>query len=86
MTSLQSLSAYPWREPRFDCDFGVAITDDCGRELLARVGNSSEGGFMAECEEKLQIGQHIRAILPDRGEVLAEVRWALGWQFGAKLI
>ena len=37
-----------------DCD--IVIDDGCGRELEARLGNISAGGFMCECEERLPLG------------------------------
>ena len=75
--------AYVPREPRWECDFDVVIVDEIGRELIGRVANISEGGFMAECDEKLRPGEIVRVNLPGRGQVNAEVRWALGGRFGA---
>ena len=74
------------RPPRWECEADIVIADDCGRELMARLANISEGGFMAECEEKLRIGAVLRVTLPDRGPVTAEVRWAVGWRFGAMIL
>ena len=77
---------YVARPPRWECDAEITVADDCGRELMARLANISEGGFMAECEEKLPLGAIVEVALPDRGVVRAEVRWALGWRFGAKIL
>ena len=77
---------YAARPPRWACDIDVAIHDDCGRELLGRLANLSDAGFMAECEEKVRIGSIVEVAIPDRGRVRAEVRWALGWRFGAKIL
>lgn len=74
------------RDPREPCNMDAVITDDCGRELTAWLGNRSRRGFMAECEEKFPLGAVITINLPDRGEVRAEVRWALGWRFGAMIL
>jgi hypothetical protein len=41
---------------------------------------------MAECEEKVRLGSIVEVDLPDRGHVRAEVRWVLGWRFGAKIL
>ncbi len=74
------------RPPRWECDDTITVIDDCGRELIGRLGNRSEGGFMAECEEKVRIGSILQVMLPDRGPVRAEVRWVLGWRFGALIL
>lgn len=74
------------RAPRAPCNVEVVLTDENGREMLGRLGNVSEGGFMAECEEKLPIGAIIALNLPGRGPVRGEIRWALGWKFGARIV
>jgi hypothetical protein len=77
---------YANRPERWDCDSDVVVADDCGRELQGRLANISDGGFMAECEEKVRIGAIVEVNLPGRGPVRAEVRWALGWRFGAMIL
>jgi hypothetical protein len=77
---------YIQRPPRWDCQAEVVVVDDCGRELMGRLGNISEGGFMAECEQKVPKGSIVELTLPDRGRVRAEVRWVLGWRFGAMIL
>lgn len=79
-------SSYVPRPERWDCRADIVVADDCGRELLARLANISEGGFMAECEEKLPKGTIVEVELPDRGRVRAQVRWVLGWRFGAMIL
>jgi len=71
------------RESRVPCNIDTVIVDECGRELSAWLGNISENGFMAECEEKFPLGATIQIDLPERGRVKAQVRWGLGWRFGA---
>ena len=77
---------YVKRPPRWECDVEVSVADDCGRELLARLANISDGGFMAECEEKVRKGSVVEVELPGRGKIRAEVRWVLGWRFGAMIL
>lgn len=78
--------AYAPRPPRWECDAEIVVKDDCGRELAGRVANISEGGFMAECEERLPKNSIVEVELPGRGRVQAEVRWVLGWRFGAMIL
>jgi hypothetical protein len=77
---------YSYRPERWQCHADIVVADDCGRELIGRLGNISEGGFMAECEEKIPKGAIVEVDLPDRGRVRAEVRWVLGWRFGAMIL
>ena len=77
---------YVQRPERWECDADVVVVDDCGRELLGRLANISAAGFMAECEEKVMKGAIVEVCLPDRGRVRAEVRWVLGWRFGAMIL
>jgi len=77
---------YASRPPRWECNAEVTVVDDCGRELMGRLGNISEGGFMAECEQKIPKGTIVELTLPERGRVRAEVRWVLGWRFGAMIL
>lgn len=74
------------RPPRWDCNADIVVADDCGRELIGRLGNISDRGFMAECEEKVRLHSIVEVVLPDRGPVRAEVRWVLGWRFGALIL
>lgn len=77
---------YVQRSPRWEVTADITVVDDLGRDLQARLWNISEGGFMAECEEKLRLGSHVVVDLPGRGKVLAEVRWVLGWRFGGMVV
>lgn len=74
------------RPARYETAADITVVDDAGRDLQGRLWNISEGGFMAECEEKVRLGSHVLVDLPERGRVLAEVRWVLGWRFGAMVI
>jgi hypothetical protein len=86
MTQPSAAPAYVARPDRWECDIAVMITDDCGRQIAGRLANLSEGGFMAECEEKMPRGARVEVDIPDRGLVQAEVRWVLGWRFGARIL
>jgi hypothetical protein len=82
----QAKPVYVQRPMRWSITADITVVDDLGRELISKLGNISEGGFMAECEEKLRIGQIVEVNLPIRGPVRAEVRWVLGWRFGAMIL
>ncbi len=77
---------YVPRPERWECDADIVVMDDCGRELIGRLANISAAGFMAECEQKIPKGSIVEVCLPDRGPVQAEVRWVLGWRFGALIL
>ena len=77
---------YATRPPRWKCSADVTVIDESGRELMGRLGNISEAGFMVECEQKVPNGSIVEVTLPDRGQVRAEVRWVLGWRFGALIL
>ena len=73
----------PLREPIL---VETAVMASSGQLIRAFLCNVSDGGFMAECEERLPIGGRITAALPGRGSVAAEVRWMLGHRFGAAFL
>ena len=77
---------YVQRPARQPVDVETTAVDGVGRMLGTRIWNISDGGFMAECEERLPIGAEIELELPGRGAVRAEVRWVLGWRFGAMIL
>ena len=77
---------YVQRPDRWECNADIVVVDDSGRELMGRLANISEAGFMAECEQKVPMGTIVEVNLPDRGLVQAEVRWVLGWRFGAMIV
>ena len=84
--AVKQAPTYVQRPPRWECNAEIVVADDCGRELMGRLATLSEAGFMAECEEKVRKGSIVDVVLPDRGRVRAEVRWVLGWRFGALIV
>ena len=82
----QHKKAYVARQPREWIDVETVVDDGSGRLLDSRIWNISEGGFMADCEVKLPLGAQIVVELPGRGTVRAEIRWAVGWRFGAEIL
>lgn len=82
----QQKKVYVQRPPRHWINAETIVEDGCGRQLDSRIWNISDGGFMAECEVKLPIGSEVVVELPGRGKVRAEIRWAVGWRFGAMIL
>jgi hypothetical protein len=82
----QQKKVYVQRPPRHWINTETIVEDGSGRQLDSRLWNISEGGFMAECEVKLPIGSEVVVDLPGRGRVRAEIRWAVGWRFGAMIL
>ena len=83
---MNDIPTYKPREARIRSIIPVVITDDVGRELDARIGNFSKGGFMAECEVKMPVDAIIQVEHPQRGLIKAKIRWSDGWRFGAMVI
>ena len=71
------------RELRAQVDLPAVITPRSGGEVAARLRNVSSSGFFAECSARLEIGSTITVFSPELGRVTAQVRWALGYRFGA---
>lgn len=72
--------------PRWECDFDAIIKDEAGHGLVSRIANISEEGFLAECENVPHPGSVVGVVLPGRGPVRAEVRWAENHRFGATIL
>ncbi len=85
-TNLKHTPVYVQRPARRPVDVETTAVDGVGCMLGTRIWNVSDGGFMAECEERLPIGAQIELEIPGRGAVRAEVRWVLGWRFGAMIL
>lgn len=79
-------ASYVPRPERWECNAGIVVIDDGGQELQGRLANISDSGFMAECEQKMRLGSIIEVDLPGRDRVRAQVRWVLGWRFGAMIL
>ncbi len=46
----------------------------------------SQGGFMAECEEAVEIGSTVSLDVPGVGPVHAQVRWQIGGRMGGMFL
>jgi hypothetical protein len=57
-----------------------------GRRHSVELCDLSDHGFGARSPSPIPIGSEISVWLPGRGEVTAQVRWALCGQFGAKFV
>jgi hypothetical protein len=55
-----------------------------GRPLPLLIVNISPHGLMARCEAPLDVGEAVRITLPLVGQIVAEVRWALGGRIGCQ--
>ena len=86
MEAIRKKPNYVQRPPRWSIAADTSVVDGCGRQLQTRLWNISKGGFMAECEEKVRLGSVVEVVIPRRGRVRAEVRWVLGWRFGALIL
>jgi hypothetical protein len=57
-----------------------------GRRYAIELLDLSDHGFGARTDAQVPIGGEIRLWLPGKGEVRAQVRWALCGVFGARLL
>ena len=80
---IMTIPGFVPRGPRTSVDLRVLVTTPSGREIPARLRNLSRGGFFAICAARLEIGSAITIIAPELGCLPAQVRWALGYRFGA---
>ena len=51
-------------------------------EIEVRVRDVSASGFMAECDESVEIGSTVSLDVPGIGAVEAQVRWQIGSRMG----
>ena len=72
------------REDRDEVHYRARGTGPDGRPINLLIVNLSPHGLMARCESALEAGQRIRVTLPVAGQVVAEVRWALGGRIGCQ--
>jgi hypothetical protein len=72
-------------EPRDAVHHRTRAVHPDGRLLPLLIVNTSQSGFMARCEAACVEGDRLRVDLPQIGNVVAEVRWALGGRLGCRL-
>ena len=80
---IMTIPGFVPRGPRTGVDLRALVTTPSGRDIPARLRNLSRGGFFAICAARLEIGSAITLIAPEFGCLPAQVRWALGYRFGA---
>ena len=80
---IMTIPGFVPRSPRASVDLPAVITPPSGRDIPARLRNLSKGGFFALCGAPLEIGSTIAVTSAELGRLTAQVRWALGYRFGA---
>lgn len=50
------------------------------------VRDVSQSGFMAECDDSVQIGSYVSLDVPGIGPVRAQVRWQIGGKMGGMFL
>jgi hypothetical protein len=51
-----------------------------------RIQDVSQCGFMAECDDSVQIGSYVALDVPGIGAVRAQVRWQIGGRMGGMFL
>ena len=54
--------------------------------IEVRVRDLSTRGFMAECDERVEIGSAVSLEVPGIGSVQAQVRWQIGSRMGGMFL
>ena len=87
--TLKRQARFAARAPRDVRSIRAALLLPDDREIFVHIRNMSNGGFMADTDEELEVGTWLGAEIPGRGIVRAQVRWSesgmLGGQFEAPL-
>ena len=55
-------------------------------QIEVTICDVSQCGFMAECDEPLQIGSYVSLDVPGIGPVNAQVRWQIGRKMGGMFL
>jgi hypothetical protein len=76
----------PRRSERKGVDGQADLSAQNKCQFEVRVRNLSASGFMAECDEAVQIGSYVTLEVPGVGPVNAQVRWQIGIQMGGMFI
>ena len=86
MTQAKTVHEFPPRARRWNVDHAVPARDAAGREYEVRIGNMSNGGFMAESDRAPATGTVLTLEVPGEDSMDAEIRWVIGKRFGAMII
>jgi hypothetical protein len=78
--------AYPRREHRYQVDLRATVTRFALPAVSVSIRSISPHGAHGESDELLRIGSTVMLDLPNLVGVGAQVRWALGSQFGLRFL
>jgi hypothetical protein len=76
----------PRRTPRHPIEGRTHLRPQSWYNIEVRVRDVSTCGFMAECDERVQIGSYVSLDVPGVGPVHAQVRWQVGTQMGGMFL
>lgn len=76
----------PRRNERRQVDRQADLSPHNKCKIEVNVRNLSASGFMAECDEAVQIGSYVLLDVPGIGPVNAQVRWQIGVQMGGMFL
>ena len=74
------------RSERLPVDSSAQLGRPHRYNIEVTICDVSQCGFMAECDEPLQIGSYVTLDVPGIGPVNAQVRWQIGRRLGGMFL
>jgi hypothetical protein len=74
------------RSERLPVAMGASLQHPHWYNVEVTVCDVSQCGFMAECDEPMQIGSYVSLDVPGIGSVKAQVRWQIGRRMGGMFL
>ncbi len=74
------------RKDRAEASLDAVVRRADGDELPVKLTNLSDDGCCLQTPKDLTIGERLAIAIPGKGELLAQIRWALQGQAGAQFV
>jgi PilZ domain-containing protein len=74
------------RKDRDEVAIDAVVHRDDGSRKRVTLSNLSPDGCRIESDTDFRIGEHLRIAIPSRGQLKAQVRWALPGSAGARFV
>lgn len=74
------------RKDRDEVAIDAVVHRDDGSRKMVTLSNLSPDGCRIESDTDFRIGEHLKIAIPSRGQLKAQVRWALPGSAGARFV